>query len=276
MDNKENVILSVIIPVYNVEKYIYKCLNSIYSQDFPHDKVEIIVVNDGTPDKSIDKIDVFIKQYDNLTIINQANQGLSMARNNGLAKAVGRYVWFVDSDDWLQNNSLNIILSCISLYDIDMISTKLIRVSEKNGRAQTDRRSKYINGKKLLKGKDFLFDEGCYAPVQQFIYKREFLLINNLQFYPKIHHEDAQFNFRALYLCNDLYLLDEPVYNYLLRGSGSIMSSISVTNGEDLVLIHKTLYEFGNKYVTKQDLKEWRAVISGMLFTIFFLVISFS
>ena len=86
------IILSIIIPVYNVEKYIYKTLDSIYSQEYPQDEVEVIVINDGTPDSSIEIVEQFNKKYSNLIVVNQENQGLSGARNTGIHKAKGKYL----------------------------------------------------------------------------------------------------------------------------------------------------------------------------------------
>ena len=90
---------SIIIPVYNVEKYIKKCLDSVFSQTFKD--FEVIIVNDGTKDKSMD----IVKNYD-AKVINQVNQGLSEARNNGVKQAKGEYILFVDSDDYINKNLL--------------------------------------------------------------------------------------------------------------------------------------------------------------------------
>ena len=94
-------ILSIIIPIYNVEQFIAQCIESIYSQHFPLERFEVIAVNDGTPDHSMDIVKRFAAKYSNLQIINQENKGLSVARNTGMQYAKGDYVWFIDSDDWL-------------------------------------------------------------------------------------------------------------------------------------------------------------------------------
>ena len=100
--------LSIIIPVYKVERYVRQTILSVINQDHSlFNQSEVIIVNDGTPDKSIEVIQDLIDEYSNIKLINQQNQGLSMARNNGLAVAEGDYVWFVDSDDWLAEYALN-------------------------------------------------------------------------------------------------------------------------------------------------------------------------
>ena len=98
--------LSVIIPVYNVAPYIAKCLESIYFQDVDKGDYEIIIVNDGSTDNSLSIVKKTIVNWENVKLIDQSNGGLSCARNSGLDCAIGDYVWFVDSDDWIESNSL--------------------------------------------------------------------------------------------------------------------------------------------------------------------------
>ena len=98
--------LSIILPVYNVEKYIRSCIESIFRQGLDEDAFEIIIVNDGTPDKSMEAIADIIAQHDNITVIEQKNQGLSVVRNTGIARARGEYILMPDSDDMLIDNSL--------------------------------------------------------------------------------------------------------------------------------------------------------------------------
>ena len=97
--------LSIVIPIYNVEKYIDRCLNSIFSQDVSPENLEVICVNDGPPENSMQIVNCYANKYANLHIVNQQNQGLSVARNGGMAIAKGDYLWFVDSDDYVTDNS---------------------------------------------------------------------------------------------------------------------------------------------------------------------------
>ena len=96
--------LSIIIPVYNVERYVEKCIRSCEMQDVTD--FELVVVNDGSTDNSLSIVEQVSKEYENIAIITQKNQGLSAARNAGLQVARGEYVWFVDSDDWIEPNCL--------------------------------------------------------------------------------------------------------------------------------------------------------------------------
>ena len=101
--------ISIIIPVYNVEKYISKCLSSIFDQQLDEDFFEIIAVNDGTPDNSISIVEKFSNEHDNIHIINQRNQGVSAARNTGINNANGDFLVFLDADDWLGIDSLKLL-----------------------------------------------------------------------------------------------------------------------------------------------------------------------
>ena len=113
--------LSIIIPVYKVEKYIRDTLQSIYRQQYDENLFEVIVINDGTPDDSMRIVAEFTNKHANLHIINQKNQGLSCARNAGLKIAQGEYVWFVDSDDTVTEESIGKVIECIERSKADVI-----------------------------------------------------------------------------------------------------------------------------------------------------------
>jgi len=126
-------ILTIVIPVYKVEKYIDKCLSSIYATSCHEDVFEIIVVNDGTPDDSMTIVSKHADKHTNLRIINQKNQGLSRSRNVGIENAKGDYIWFVDSDDWVENGFLSKLISLLSISDKDVLMIKLREISEDTG-----------------------------------------------------------------------------------------------------------------------------------------------
>ena len=102
--------LSIIVPVYKVEKYIRSCIESIFMQGLDDEEFEIIIINDGTPDNSMGVIEDIINQHKNIKVINQENQGLSVARNKGIVAARGEYILMSDSDDLLIYNSLKPLL----------------------------------------------------------------------------------------------------------------------------------------------------------------------
>ena len=122
--------LSIIVPVYNVEPHIRPCIESIFNQGLDEKDYEVIIVNDGSTDKSMEMITDIISQHNNIIIINQENQGLSMARNNGIEKASGEYIQFVDSDDLLIDNSLPYLLNQALASKADLVIADFIKKSD--------------------------------------------------------------------------------------------------------------------------------------------------
>jgi len=243
-------LISIIVPVYNVEKYIFKCLESILNQQEKIKNYEVIIVDDGSPDNSINIINTFIDKFENIQLIRQKNQGLSIARNTGLNAAIGKYIWFVDSDDTIKNNALYLIYNIIKTNNVDVIATRLNRVDEITGKEEMEL---YPGITYVIEGKEYLFKGFNSGASQRFIMNRDFLLKNNLHFMPNVYHEDAEFGPKMLYTANSLYILEKPVYNYLLRSSGSIMKNIKIKNLEDLILIFHSLENFKENYVTEED-----------------------
>ena len=105
------ILVSVIIPVYNVEKYLDRCVESVVNQTYGN--LEIILVDDGSPDGCPGKCDEWAKKDDRIKVIHKQNEGLGMARNTGIENATGEYIWFVDGDDAIDSNSINVLLSNI-------------------------------------------------------------------------------------------------------------------------------------------------------------------
>ena len=229
--------LSIIIPVYNVEKYIARCLDSIFNQKIDESCFEVIVVNDGTPDNSMQIVDSYVAKHRNLIVINQENQGLSVARNVGLAKAVGDYVWFVDSDDWLTDKSLSIVLSYVNK-GFNLYSSQLIRIWEDG---------------KILK-RSFPENVSCVSriqyikkfpagAIQRFIIKRSLLADNGLLFYKGIYHEDAEFAPRLVFYAQTICLIREHIYYYAQR-ENSIMTSWKMKNTQDYFFVSQRCFDF--------------------------------
>lgn len=252
-------ILSIVIPVYKVEEFIDKCLESIYSQGMDENWFEVIVVNDGTPDRSMDIVMKY-KVHSNLSIISQPNQGLSVARNNGLEKASGQYVWFVDSDDWLETSSLMTIRRYIEEEpNVLVFATVLMMNYEGSGRREIE----YSPNPSVKSGRDYMFrnHNANRGACQRYIFKRSFLDKYKLRFMPGIYHEDGEFCKRMLYLATPLIIIPKPLYNYRIRESGSIMSSRNMKANYDLIKIYNSLLDFADKYVKgNEDYWQYRVV----------------
>ena len=234
--------LSIIIPIYNVEKYVRGTLDSIYNQKFDEQEFEVICVNDGTLDNSMQIVNEFALNHPNLHIINQENQGLSCARNAGLRIAKGDYVWFVDSDDKIASDAFDVICECIKRYKADILGFDIMRISETNGIKSIQKIlfSKQNLYSKILKSHDY-FHCIHIAPVQRFVFKKQFIEENELTFCPGIIHEDMEFMGRCVTLNGTMTLINKILYLYLIRSSGSIMSTLGM---KSLLSRFKIIYSF--------------------------------
>lgn len=221
-------LLSIIIPIYKVEKYIRGTLNSIYNQNFDINNFEVICVNDGTPDKSMDIVDTFAQKYKNLIIVNQNNSGLSAARNAGARVAVGKYIWFVDSDDKIAKNSINNIIDVVNSVDSDVYFFAIRNISEQSNKIWIEypivnkRANKYYN--KVVSG-DILCNNIHIGISPKNIYNRLFFISKSLWFNETIIHEDNEQGVRLLAEATKCYCSKSIIYEYLRRPSGSITTS---------------------------------------------------
>ena len=249
--------LSTIIPIYNVEPYIGRCIESILSQITESvDSVEVIMVNDGTQDGSMDIVKLQISGSPFVTVINQENKGLSCARNAGLDLAKGKYVWFVDSDDWLLPEAVSRVIDVVRRCDgVDMIATRLLHHDEATGRESAEN----FPSMSARTGREYMFAGNLKGASQRYILRRQFLLDNNLRFLPGVYHEDGDFGIRMTYLAQSCYVLPDPVYVYRLRKTGSIMSSRKQKMNTDLVAIYQGLVKFADLHVSREDYWPFRA-----------------
>lgn len=186
--------LSIIVPVYNVEKYIRPCFESIFKQGLSDDEFEIIIINDGSTDNSMEMISDIISQHNNITIINQENQGLSVARNNGIAAARGEYILMPDSDDLLIENALPTLLYEALKTKVDIIAADFLKMDDEEIThykhiPQEEVTYTEKNGEQIFI-KD-LNPHQCY--VWRSLFRREFITENNLSFYPGIRYQDVPF-----------------------------------------------------------------------------------
>lgn len=214
--------VSVILPVYNVEKYIRKCLESLIRQELK--EIEIIVVNDGSTDKSLDIINEFMKLDNRIKLVNKNNSGVSAARNSGLMIANGEYVSFVDSDDWVEKSFLFKLYNLAKANSCDVAGCNFV-ISGENSKVEY----KYpLDEEKIYERQDITSDiaEKIIAGtiktnVWDKIYKREFLSTNSIKFDEKIiRFEDWYFYVEVCKHMNRCIYINEGLYNYrIIEGS---------------------------------------------------------
>ncbi|MBR4367249.1 MAG: glycosyltransferase [Bacteroidaceae bacterium] len=185
--------LSILVPVYKVEKYIRPFFESIFRQNIPDDCYEIIVVNDGTPDRSMEVVADLLELHDNTMVINQENQGLSVARNTALECAKGEYVLILDSDDLLVDGSLLLLLDKALTTKADLVVADFVNKSDDELETfepiQNDIIWEEKTGRKLFM--ENLSPYACY--VWRTLYRRQFLNENHIRFVPGIYVQDIPF-----------------------------------------------------------------------------------
>ena len=255
-----NRIVSVIIPVYKVEKYLQRCVDSVLNQNFKN--YEIILVDDGSPDNCPIICDKYAANYDNVSVIHKANGGLSSARNEGIRSASGEYILFVDSDDWIDKNTLK----------------ELTEIAEKTNSDFVRFRPKYAgwpgikDGTMVDFGTEPILREGLYdrqriinmiyprllatteltlGPIVaawRSLYKRELLINNDLFFSESIQYsEDVLFSARLLLVTDTFYYLDGPRYYNYFYNSQSITKSFRSDRWESHKrLIREAELQFSN------------------------------
>jgi len=218
--------VSVIIPVYNVEEYIDKCLKSLINQTLK--EIEIIVVNDGSPDNSQKIIDKYVKKYpEKVKSFIKENGGQGSARNYGLLQANGEYIAYVDSDDCVETNMLEEMYNKAISNNSDIVVCGNNVVSM-NGEIIKVEPAVIYNDSNL----DILFGK---MAVWNKIYKKELLLKNKIEFRQKVWYEDIDFSVKILFDSLNVSFVDKPFYNYLLR-PGSTMNNSNIKRNLELNL----------------------------------------
>lgn len=247
---------SIIVPVYKVEKYLENSVNSLLNQNY-HD-FEIILIDDCSPDKCGAMCDNLAKKSSKIRVIhNKINMGLSETRNIGTAAAKGDWIWFVDSDDYIASNSLDVLSNYISQgLDIVLFGFQYM-IEKKNFDVYGSKVNMPIELKcASTKGVvDFVLDNDIkhsFSPAWNKVYRRDFILNNSLKF-KNTAIEDIFYNFEAFSCTNRITSIQECLYFYLRRVSGSLSKSKSLETTD----IYKARYESALEFLRKKDLLTW-------------------
>lgn len=260
---KKNELISIIIPVYNSEKYINKCINSIINQSYKN--IEIILINDGSTDKSGEICDYYSRVDSRIIVKHKKNEGATIARNIGLKNSNGKYVTFVDSDDWIDKdyilNMVNIIIdkNC----DLVICNNKEVYITKEE--------IKYIDRKLDFKGKiniceklePNLFINGLVHPCWGKLYRMDLIKNNNLNFTNIKLSEDTVFNLQYLKLCKLIYMLEDSLYFYAHYDNHCSITSKAY---EDIFENYLVVHEQFNKYIDRYKDNEYEEVINKTMY----------
>ena len=256
--------LSVIIPIYNVEKYIPQCLDSILNQSFKD--FEIICVNDGSSDNSLSVLQSYKAKDERIIIIDKKNEGSGIARNAGLSIAKGDYIYFVDGDDWVEENVFDKIIAKADELNTDILIFGGLSYYEgkgkKGGYSADKLPKKYLN--KVFSAKDikkdiFKFPSTAWTK----LYKRDFLIENNIKFQDiKVGQDQLPF-FHSMIKAERITLLPENIYCYRKNRKGSAMTVKKKKNFSPIYVF------YGIEEMLKSEnlLDEYKSVFVGKYFS---------
>lgn len=234
----KNSVISIIVPVYKVERELDRCVKSLLAQTYPF--LEIILVDDGSPDKCPIICDEYAKADNRIKVIHKENGGLSDARNAGLKIATGKYVMYVDSDDYIESDACERLIKVAEELHVDFVigACKEIR----KGSVGYQRHSNIQEGKIYI-AKEVVINSikanEWYAPACFNLYNKEFLLAHNLFFLKGYLYEDMDMLLRLYLAADKVAYLDYAFYNYIIREDSITTSSVSKAKREMALEIYR-------------------------------------
>lgn len=268
-------LLSIIIPIYKVEKYIDQCLQSILISNLElREKIEVIAVNDGTPDHSADMAKEYVKKYPSIfTVIDKENGGHGSAFNTGMNLVTGKYLKFIDSDDWFDSNALERLLIFLENSDLDLILNPFNYFLVESGEY------KIIPIKNMPYGKVLSIDEYDFVNsgnrpnltvFHSATYKTSLLKKYAPFFAEKVFYDDVALRFVPIAVCDSFIAFDYPIYNYRV---GRVGQTITYENKKkhaaDVNKVVACTIDFlirCKKYQDKPRTKYIRRLLSGMIY----------
>lgn len=251
----ESIKVSVIIPIYNVEKYLQQAIESITSQTLK--EIEIIAINDGSTDSSLDILTEQAKKDNRIRVISTNNNGLSITRNLGMYMASGEYIYFFDSDDILEKDTLeNCYLKCESqnldfvFFDADCFTDSMEKDYTFNYQRTDKYEDKVYSGIEILRKQ--LEDNGYRSSACLSFIKREYLKKENLFFYPQTLHEDELFTFLLYLKARRVSLLKKTYFHRRVRANSIMTSSFSIRNVMGYLTVCRELKKHCRQYPTNK------------------------
>lgn len=235
-----DILISVVIPCYNLSNDIDRCIESLRSQTFKN--AEFIFVNDGSQDNTLDKILNFCSTENRAIVIDKKNEGVSIARNVGLKQARGKYILFLDGDDFISENALKTIAESVSS-DCDLLIFPHNRVcaDEIEGVLNLEIASGFYSQLQFL-------DKVTSIPISYKVYKKNVLISNNIEFDSDLTYGEVYtFAFHYISVCKTIQVISDAIYNYTKR-SGSAVRKINVSKEISYINTISRIYKYAKNY----------------------------
>lgn len=258
-------LISVIVPIYNVSKYLRRCLDSIASQTY--ENLEIILINDGSTDDSGKIAEEYAKKDKRARVIHQKNGGLSSARNAGLKIAHGEFVVFVDSDDYIDPGCIENLHDTAQKSDADIATCRFESFSEDNLRLKRSP----VSPKLVMAGRESAADlltRSRPAYIWTSIFRRSLFTDNNIEFPDGRTYEDLATRFRLEFFAKKVAYTNQRLYHYLMRRSSITGTKFSESRFNDILFAVKSIKDFN----TKQEVVSPRFVNYYELKTLMFIL----
>lgn len=255
MYNEHNIKVSVIVPIYNVEDYLRRCLESLVNQTLK--EIQIILVNDGSPDHSQDIINEYVQLYpEKIVSVVKENGGLSDARNYGIPYAKGEYIGFVDSDDYLDITMYEKLYDKAKETESDIVICGYYGVNEETGGLRHFQKGNMIQFEKNLhENPKLLYTNAPYAWNK--IYKRTLFLETGIRFPKGKIYEDIATIYPLMLYANKISKVDEPLYYYILKRKGAITATFS----ENILQMYTSLGIMNDHYISGGAFEEFKEVL---------------
>lgn len=236
--SQEKALISIIIPVYKVEKYLEKCIQSLINQTY--ENLQIILVDDGSPDNCGKICDEYAKKDHRIEVIHKSNGGLSDARNKGLEIAKGEYIGFVDSDDYIEADMYEVLYNLLKQYNADVSICNFYTVSQgKIAIKNAENGIKEYNRIEILK--EVLLDNNIQSYAWNKLYKKE--LFDEIKYPVGKKYEDIGTTFYLLEKCNKVVVTGKPEYYYINR-QDSIVNNVTETTITDYIELIMQRYDY--------------------------------
>lgn len=260
-------LVSIVIPCYNVEKYVEQCANSVLSQDYKN--WECFLINDGSKDKTLDLILDFEKADNRFKVITQENAGLSATRNRGIDNSKGEFVYFLDSDDVLSEDAIGILVAVAE--NCDVVTGVTVTSSIKNNSISKISQLQHPKeGNIVFKNEHFevltrTMESGLAPVAQNRLYRKSFIVNNGLSFKVGILHEDELWFFETMLLARNVKFISNETYFYRTDNEDSITKKLGDRNLESYIEILDEVY---SRYVItgKSEFTKWYIVYLKKLF----------
>ncbi len=258
---KEDHLVSVIVPIYNVSKYLRTCLDSIITQSYPY--LEIVCINDGSTDDSLDIIEEYRKKDNRIVVFSQENKGLSAARNRGIDISTGNYITFVDADDFIEVNMVEVLLKNLLTYNTDIAIESVWEFDENTQQKRSNEESyfsmSWLDQTYLNRAFTYndIIDKFFYMPVMAWakMYRADFLKQSGVRFPEGLIYEDNPFFFELFLKASGISVDKRQLYNYRVNVPNSIMNKPS-NHFADMIIIMRLIENILKKYSCYDNLKD--------------------